>query len=818
MKKDGWVSLVAALPAFAAALGIQAAAHAQPCKAPNMLIVQDISSSMTGEINGTSKWSSAKSAVKKVTDKYGLSSSVMKVRFGLEVFANPDQSNYPPPWECDVFGINCPDDCKADKVHVGVADNNAAAVQGRMNSVEPWSLTPIKRALNVALGYSALKDTARQNFVLLVTDGIETCDGTNDSVAVATSLKNAGIKTYVVGFGSGVDADLLNSLAIAGGTAMTGTTKYYQADNQAALESALDVIAGQVASGDCTVPGKLGECAKGVKQCVNGQITCGQVIFPVTETCDGRDEDCDGTIDDGNPGGGGACTTGKPGICSAGTKQCQSGKLNCVQTNQPKTEICNNLDDDCDGTVDDGNPGGGGSCDTGYPGECAAGTKNCKAGKIECTPKKVPKAEICNNLDEDCDGTPDNGDPGGGVLCASGLPGECAIGETHCLAGVVACVANRQPSEEMCNALDDDCDGVIDDGVRNACGKCGPVPSETCNGIDDDCDGVIDDGAECVETGKVCVNGECVGSCINNECPRGLVCRESGGESYCVSPCNGVECPFGWECDPLSGECFNQCEGVECPPDKKCWGGQCIPKDCHESGCPAGYVCATSGECVKDPCAGVRCDQDEQCVDGKCEPSCANVSCPLWQHCVDGKCIGDPCDKVTCPEGKKCSGGVCVEDPCEQKQCGSGYVCINDVCVEDPCLKIKCPGGQVCVDGECRYEETVVDGGTTGDGGGADGGGGDGAEGDSSAFDDGSMPQDGAAVTDGGASSDGAGQDDGGGGVRDAGGGASEGDNGIPAGCSCSTAGAGDGGTSLAALFIAVLAAVSAALAGRRRN
>lgn len=49
--------------------------------------------------------------------------------------------------------------------------------------------------------------------------------------------------------------------------------------------------------------------------------------------------------------------------------------------------------------------------------------------------------------------------------------------------------------DELCNGEDDDCDGVVDDGVLNACGSCGPVPTESCNGEDDDCDGAVDEAA-----------------------------------------------------------------------------------------------------------------------------------------------------------------------------------------------------------------------------------------------------------------------------------------------------------------------------------
>ena len=60
---------------------------------------------------------------------------------------------------------------------------------------------------------------------------------------------------------------------------------------------------------------------------------------------------------------------------------------------------------------------------------------------------------------------------------------------------------------------DDDCDGEVDEGVRNACGGCGPTPEEVCNGVDDDCDGIIDEGAvnACGRCGEPCYDFEWTG-------------------------------------------------------------------------------------------------------------------------------------------------------------------------------------------------------------------------------------------------------------------------------------------------------------------
>ncbi|PID39062.1 MAG: hypothetical protein CSA65_07255 [Proteobacteria bacterium] len=238
---------------------------------------------------------------------------------------------------------------------------------------------------------------------------------------------------------------------------------------------------------DITIATTTGSCGGG------GPPTC----VPQPEVCNGADDDCDGVIDDGDPGGGAVCVVGgEQGPCALGQTRCQGGALICQQTVTPLTESCNGIDDNCNGQVDD------------VPGGCGA-----------CT----PKAEICNGIDDDCDGVIDDGDPQGGQACYTG--GSCPVGVTKCTPQGLVCTPAPRP--EVCNGVDDDCNGTIDD-VPGGCGGAGGASDggaagctptkERCNGIDDDCDGFPDEndpggGAPCTIVGPQGFSGvlACVG-------------------------------------------------------------------------------------------------------------------------------------------------------------------------------------------------------------------------------------------------------------------------------------------------------------------
>jgi MYXO-CTERM domain-containing protein len=225
--------------------------------------------------------------------------------------------------------------------------------------------------------------------------------------------------------------------------------------------------------------------------------------------------------------------------------------------------------------------GGGEPCEAEGEGVCGDGIMQCKDGELVCVPTQTPSAEKCNALDDDCDGTTDDGDdlcPQGEICVKGTCQPPCGTGEFRC-----------DPGQECVS-------GVC---IDEACAKV-------------DC-----------PAGSVCHAGACVAACDDVVCPHGATCRMG----VCVDVCEGVACDAGFVCEPRMSS------------DGKTLVGVCTSCDCR--GCGDGQVC--SGHlCIDSACQNQTCDAGARCVAGTCVDNCEGVNCPAGQMCQTGACIDDP--------------------------------------------------------------------------------------------------------------------------------------------------------------------------------
>jgi hypothetical protein len=291
------------------------------------------------------------------------------------------------------------------------------------------------------------------------------------------------------------------------------------------------------------------------------------------EACNGLDDDCDGTTDeasasdasswyaDGDGDGHGdasrpARACARPSGFVALSDDCDDS---AATVSPSASERCNGVDDDCDGATDeasavdasswyldsdgDGYGGSSGAVACSAPSGHVAGSTDCD----DSAPAVSPGAtETCNGLDDDCDGASDEFGATGATTWYLDADGDGF--------GVASSTTARCSRPTGYAAVAGDCA----DGRSSAY----PGAPETCNGLDDDCDGVADEGY-----GAYCESLACTGSGLIHTISDG--CMDDGGGSsggdslqvYCV---NGIArfCLSGEACAWRSSPSFD--DGTTC--------------------------------------------------------------------------------------------------------------------------------------------------------------------------------------------------------------------------------------------------------------
>ena len=446
----------------------------------------------------------------------------------------------------------------------------------------------------------------------------------------------------------------------------------------------------------------VGACGPGLVECAPSRtaVTCstnplGSTSEATAEQCNGQDDDCDGATDEAGDLDSDDSDCGSGGVCAGlSIARCSQGAWVCDTAGIPGFggEICDGLDNDCDGTTDEGFAAGGLALGA------ACGPVACPNGVVICTPSGTaaacssdidPTLELCDGIDNDCEGGTDEGLIYADLLLGARTVGQPCSGRGACGGGTVECgvnlratcstLGNGSASEaevERCNGLDDDCDGLSDegfawhgvalgqkcDGVGN-CGSgvvvCSPdlsgpshatcatlgdgtasqANSETCNGQDDDCDG---------ETDEAIVPS-------SSECLAVGVCQPEMLDATCLGE-NGWRCEYGasgyYQAGNEAGRCDrldNDCDGAT-DEDFPTLGARCDGADADL--CALGTTLCDPNDARRTVCAGdsARAEicngQDDDC-DGQTDEVGAS-GCTVYYRDQDDDGFGTSESRCTC--------------------------------------------------------------------------------------------------------------------------------------------------------------------------
>ena len=441
----------------------------------------------------------------------------------------------------------------------------------------------------------------------------------------------------------------------------------------------------------CMVANEHGACL-GERLCEADGLSDCNAGTPAAEQCDGQDNDCNGITDD-LPHEQACFVENEYGKCP-GVTACV-GTVELCAGDPPKPEVCDGLDNDCNGHTDDGfsDLDGDKMADCVDPDMDGDGVANEVDNCIEV---ENPGQE---DLDKD-----DKGD-----ACDPDVDGDGFVDVTDCLPLDVLSFPGAQ---EQCDGKDNDCDSLTDEDI---CADDLDCTFDFCNPATGECGHAPDDGL--CDDGDICTQDLCdpVTGCKSNpisgiQCDDGNLCTV--GDTCEAGVCEGIlaaGCCAGPDdcdddnscttdlCDLPTGECSH----VTLPDDSAC--------DADGDGCTVGDTCK-QGWCIVGPrtyCG----DDDTICVSDDCVSTG-----PDSYECVTVHADQDtPCDdELFCTVDDHCDGiGACVGGGpriCPQQEGG----CLVGLCDDDldECYQQKKPDGEDCNadDDGCTLWDACVDG------------------------------------------------------------------------------------------------------------